>query len=152
MLGYTGNYSHTVDHKNRVNLPSKYRRMTKGKQYVISKGLEGCLFIFPRERWLQYLRSFMPTTFGKKSDRDFFRQLGYNTTDAKLDDGGRITIPPEFLEYAGIEKDVLIIGVIDHIEFWHPDRWTSYRSSVGKPYEQLAEEVLGQVNLSEYFE
>jgi MraZ protein len=152
MLGYTGNCTHTIDQKGRVNLPSKYRRMTRGKSYVISKGLEGCLFVFPRERWVQYLRSFMPKTFGKKSDRDFFRQLGFNTEEVELDDGGRLKIPPDFIDHAGIEKDVLVIGVIDHIEFWNPDRWTSYRNGIDKPYEQLAEEALGQVDPTAYFE
>jgi len=152
MLGYIGKYVYSVDEKGRVNLPSKFRKMTKGKMYVLSKGLENCIFIFPQSRWSQYVKGFMPMTFARKDDRDFFRLLGSNTEGVQLDDQGRVKIRDDFLEYAGIKKEVLLIGVMDHIELWDPERWESYQKHIAKSYSDLAEEALSKVNLSDYFE
>ena len=150
MTSYHGNYQYSMDEKRRVNLPSKFRRITKGKTFILSKGMEGCIFVFPKDRWSQYVKSFMPTTFGKKSNRDFFRLLGYNTDDVKLDEQGRIKIKEDFGEHAGLGKEVLIIGVMDHMEIWDPERWEAYRKGLDTSYEKLAEEALGKIDLSEY--
>ena len=152
MLGFIGKYLYSVDEKGRVNLPSKFRKMTKGKMYVLSRGLENCLFVFPKSRWSQYVKSFMPMTFAKKADRDFFRLLGFNTESVLLDDQGRVKIREDFMEYAGLKKEVLLIGVMDHIEIWDPDRWESYQKGIEKSYSELAEEALSKVNLSDYIE
>lgn len=152
MLGFIGKYLYSIDEKGRVNLPSKFRKMTKGKTYVLSKGLEECLFVFPKSRWSQYVKGFMPMTFARKADRDFFRLLGYNTEDVQLDDQGRLKVRDDFIQYAGLKKEALIIGVMDHVEIWNPERWESYQKEIAKTYPELAEEALSRVNLSDYFE
>ncbi|MFQ6103095.1 MAG: division/cell wall cluster transcriptional repressor MraZ [Candidatus Glassbacteria bacterium] len=152
MLGYSGRYLYSIDNKGRINLPSRFRKMTEGKIFVISKGLEECLFVFPEARWAQYLKGFMPMTFAKKADRDFFRLLFSNTEYVKLDDQGRLKINDDLRDYAKLKREALILGVMDHIEMWNPEYWESYHKGIAKSYPQLAEEALGQIDLSKYIE
>lgn len=152
MLGYIGKYIYSIDEKNRVNLPSKFRKMTEDKTFVLSEGLEQCIFVFPYDRWKLYVKGFMSTTFGKKDDRDFFRQLGEKSEDVQIDDQGRIKIRDDFIGFADLQKEALIIGVMFHIEIWNPAVWESYKKELKKPYPELAEEALSKIDFSEFME
>lgn len=152
MYSFTGKFLYSIDQKGRLNLPFKFRRMTKTDNFVLTYGLEKCLFIFPEERWLQYVKGCMPLTIGEKAHRDFLRLFGSSTEDLSLDKQGRLQIREDFLEHAGLKKEALIIGVIDHIEVWDPACWEEYKKSIANTYPQLAEQAMRNVNLTEYIE
>ncbi len=144
MTGFKGSYKFTIDHKGRVNIPAKFRRSTASTShdlYVITRGLEGCLFIYPAEEWEKVERKLQNLSFTQKSHRLFGRYLLSNACDVQLDRQGRITIPQNLLDLAQIKKDALIIGVLERIEIWDPEVHEKYLDSAGKTYEEIAEEI-----------
>jgi len=152
MAGFKGSYKYTIDHKGRVNIPAKFRRSIPAKfrrstastshdLYVITRGLEGCLFVYPAEEWERVEQKLQNLSFTQKSHRLFGRYLLSNASDVQLDRQGRITIPQNLLELAEIKKDVLIIGVLERIEIWDPEVHQKYLDSAGKSYEEIAEEI-----------
>lgn len=144
MAAFKGSYRYTIDHKGRVNIPAKFRRSTASTShdlYVITRGLEGCLFIYPAEEWERVEEKLRNLSFTQKSNRLFGRYLLSNALDAQLDRQGRITIPQNLLDFARIKKEVLIIGMLERIEIWEPEVHQKYLDSTGKTYEEIAEEI-----------
>jgi MraZ protein len=144
MAAFKGSYRYTIDHKGRVNIPAKLRKSTASTShdlYVITRGLEGCLFIYPAEEWETVEEKLRNLSFTQKSHRLFARYLLSNACDSQLDRQGRITIPQNLLEFARIKKEVLIIGLLERIEIWDPEVHQEYLNSAGKTYEEIAEEI-----------
>jgi len=144
MAAFKGSYKYAIDHKGRVNIPAKFRRSTASTShdlYVITRGLEGCLFIYPAEEWESVEEKLRNLSFTQKSHRLFGRYLLSNACDAQLDRQGRITLPQNLLEFAEIKKEVLIIGMLERIEIWEPEVHQKYLDSAGKTYEEIAEEI-----------
>ena len=106
---FMGEYRHTVDPKGRLIVPSKFRELL-GTEFVVTRGLDGCLFVYPMDSWTAYVDKFMR-----------FLIAGANTCE--LDKQGRILLPATLREFAGLEKDVLLAGMLDHIEIWNEERW-----------------------------
>lgn len=121
---FIGEYFYALDDKGRVNIPARFRKATAenaDNTYIISQGRDKCLYIYPMDIYEKKIVDMMD----KLSEADplhraFMSLQGSKAADASLDKQGRITIPPKFLEYAGIEKDVQIIGAFNRIEIWDP--------------------------------
>ncbi len=140
MKTFVGTHFFNVDNKGRVFIPSNMRE-SLGKQAVLTRGLDKCLFLFPMEEWERVLESFNSLSFTKKEVRAFLRMLMAGASMVSLDSQGRIQIPSMLREYARLEKEVAIIGVGNRIEIWAKDRWDTYERDMLPRFEEVAEEI-----------
>ena len=121
---FMGEFHHTVDNKGRLIIPSRVRE-DLGDQFIVTRGLEKCLFIYPKNEWNSIIQKYkqLPDT---KDRRYFMRIFLSGATICELDKQGRINIPIPLLEYASLDKDCIIIGVDDRLEVWSKERWDAF--------------------------
>ena len=119
---FMGEYNHTIDAKGRLIVPSKFREQL-GNEFVITKGLDGCLFVYSNEEWQNIENSFRDKPLTSKDARKFMRFFFAGAATCEVDKQGRILIPNNLREYAGIEKDVVSVGVLSRVEIWSKDKW-----------------------------
>jgi len=135
---FLGTYRHTLDSKGRLSIPSKFRKAT-GEVFVLTLGLDGCLFFYPTEEWKRVQKKLGALSFTSRKTRFFTREIAAHASEVAVDGHGRIVVPQELRELAGLEKDVLVIGAIERIEIWSPERYREYRDGFGMTYEEVAE-------------
>lgn len=125
---FIGEYQHALDAKNRMIIPSKLRD-NLGNKFVITKGLDGCLYIYPLKEWevLEEKLKNLPLT--NKDARAFVRFFFSGACEIELDKQGRGLIPQNLKEYAKIEKEIISIGVLTRIEIWSKEKWQEYNES-----------------------
>jgi MraZ protein len=138
MTSFLGRYTHTLDAKGRLSIPSKFRKAT-GEIFVLTLGLDGCLFFYPREEWQRVESELRGLSFTSRKTRFFKREIASRADEVSVDKHGRIVIPQELRELVGLEKDVLVIGAIERVEFWDPKRHQKYKEEFGLSYEEVAE-------------
>ena len=119
---FMGEYRHTMDPKGRLTVPSRFRELL-GTEFVVTRGLDGCLFVYPMDRWGVYVEEVKNLPLTDKNARLFTRFIIAGATTCELDRQGRILLPVTLREFAGIEKDVLLAGMLDHIEIWNEEHW-----------------------------
>lgn len=137
---FLGEFQHTLDGKGRLILPSKFRdALADG--LVITKGMEGCLFIFPKSEWPQLEDKVRSLPLTKKDARKFSRFFFAGATEEALSKQGRVLIPENLRKYAGLGKDIVVIGVSNRLEIWDKERWAAYSKEAGESYENVAEEL-----------
>ena len=119
---FMGEYNHTVDTKGRLIIPAKFRE-SLGEEFVVTKGLDGCLFIYSEEEWKNIEEKFRNTPLTTRDARKFSRFFFAGAATCELDKQGRILIPAVLREFAGLEKDVVLAGVFNKIEIWSKERW-----------------------------
>ncbi len=137
---FKGEYSHTLDAKGRLIIPSKFRELL-GDEFVVAKGLDGCLFVYPSEEWQAIEERFRSAPQGAKDVRKFMRTFFAGAVDCEVDKQGRILLPEKLRIHAGLDKDVILAGVFNHIEIWSEERWeegTSY-DDMDEMAERMAE-------------
>ena len=134
-----GEYQHALDIKNRMIVPSKLRE-DLGNNFVITKGLDGCLYAYPLEEWkiLQEKLKTLPLT--NKDARAFVRFFFAGACEVEMDKQGRGLIPQNLKEYAGIEKEIVSIGVLTRVEIWSKEKWKEYNDS-NVDYQSIAEKM-----------
>jgi MraZ protein len=118
-----GTYTNTVDKKGRISVPAKFRRAleTDGDEtFVLTRGLDPCLLLYSHEEWRKVEAWLDSLPVGRRSSRDLVRLFTAYAHDVAFDKQGRITIPPVLKEYGKLEKEVLVIGVLDRLELWNP--------------------------------
>lgn len=120
---FMGEYNHTIDAKGRLIVPAKFRDQL-GEAFVITKGNDGCLSIYTNEAWENFLEKITKLP-GNKNSREFVRYFVSSAEVVEADKQGRVLIPANLREHAGLDKDVVLAGVIDKIEIWDKERWTS---------------------------
>lgn len=119
---FLGEYTHTVDEKGRVTIPSRFRAaMAQG--VVVTRGFDGCLTVYPMEEWEALARRVSALPITDRSARDFRRFVFSSACDAVPDRQGRILIPSRLLEYAAIDVQVVIVGMNTYLEIWGPESW-----------------------------
>ena len=135
---FMGEYQHSLDEKGRLIMPAKFREAL-GEVFVVTRGLDNCLFVYPNEEWriLEEKLKSLPMT--SKDARAFVRFFFSGATECEMDKTGRISIPQNLREHAQLEKEVVVIGVSNRIEFWSKDNWNNYMSSTAESYEDIAE-------------
>lgn len=123
---FMGEYHYSLDEKGRITVPAKLR-YDLGENFIITRGLDGCLFIYPQEEWTTIIKKYkeLPNT---KDARNFMRFFLSGATTCELDKQGRININLPLMEYASLTKDCVIIGVNDRIEIWSKDNWDKFIS------------------------
>ena len=119
---FMGEYNHTIDAKGRLIVPSKFREQL-GNEFVITKGLDGCLFVYSNEEWENVQQSFREKSVASKDARKFMRFFFAGAATCEVDKQGRILIPNNLREYAGIDKDVVSVGVLSRVEIWSKEKW-----------------------------
>jgi MraZ protein len=136
---FIGEYQHSLDSKNRIIIPSKIRE-DLGARFVITKGLDNCLYVYPMNEWenLEIKLKTLPLT--SKDARAFVRFFFSGATECEMDKQGRTTITSNLLQYAGIEKDVVIIGVSNRLEIWGKEGWEEY-NNLNIDFNEIAEKM-----------
>lgn len=120
---FMGEYSHTIDPKGRLIIPSKFREQL-GDEFVLTKGLDGCLSIYPMDEWGGFEEQLRSLPLTNKNARTFSRFFVAGATSCELDKQGRILVPGTLREFAGLEKDVVLTGNINRIEIWSKQKWS----------------------------
>lgn len=138
---FTGEYQHGIDEKGRLIVPAKFREVL-GDQFIITKGLDNCLFVYPREEWNTLENKLKNLPFTNRDARAFARFFFSGAVECETDKQGRILINANLRDYAGIIKDVVIIGVGTRIEIWSQETWAEYSKLTEKSYEELAEKMM----------
>mgnify|MGYP001233682178 FL=1 len=118
---FMGEYVHTVDAKGRIIIPSKFRE-DLGEEFVITQGLDGCLFVYPNSEWQVFVEK-LKTLPGTKEARQLQRYFMAGAAACQVDKQGRILIPVRLRESAALDKDIVFIGVLNKIEIWNKERW-----------------------------
>jgi MraZ protein len=145
MSSFKGSYSYSIDSKGRINIPAKLRKYVSPEAndtFVITRGFERCLFVYPQDEWNVLEQSIRGLSSSDPKHRFFTRTLLQWATDSQLDGQSRITIPRELLQFATIENEVLIVGVLERIEVWNPKVYEDYMKAQAESYEDVAHAVL----------
>lgn len=117
---FMGEFSHSIDPKNRVIVPAKFRNEL-GDVFIMTGGLDGCLYICPMKDWENFAGELAKLPFTKET-RAYQRYFTQNATECEIDKQGRIVIPSNLMELAGLNKEVVFVGVIGKIELWSRER------------------------------
>ncbi len=144
MRMFMGEYNHTIDAKGRLIIPSKFREIL-GDAFVVTKGLDGCLFVYDNEEWKRFEEKLRSLPITNKEARQFVRFFLAGATEAEVDKQGRILIPNVLREFAEITKDVVLVGVGSRIEIWSRERFeeTASFEDMDEIAEHMAELGLG---------
>lgn len=137
---FYGEYQHTVDPKGRVIVPSKFREGL-GEKFIVTKGLDNCLFAYSMEEWGNLEAKLKALPFTDKDVRSFVRFFFSGATECEADKQGRILIPQNLRDYAGLAKEVYIIGVSARIEIWNKENWESYCNDDQVSSDNIAEKM-----------
>lgn len=138
---FMGEYLHTIDSKGRLIVPSKFRE-SLGDKFIATKGLDHCLFIYPLEEWQNFEKKLKQLPISQPNARAFVRFFFSGAAECELDKQGRILLPANLREYACLEKDVIVVGVMSRIEIWDYASWKEYSSEAEGNYEQAAESLV----------
>ena len=119
---FMGEYNHTIDAKGRLIIPAKFREVL-GDEFVVTKGMDGCLFVFDNSEWQVFAEKLRSLPMIDKEVRQFTRFFLAGAASVEVDKQGRILLPSVLRDFAGIIKDTVLIGVGRRIEIWSKDRW-----------------------------
>jgi MraZ protein len=141
---FLGTYSPRLDDKGRIAFPAKYRDELAGG-VVITKGQEHCLYVFPREDFAVRFAGLSSAPVGSRKVREALRMLAAGAHDDAPDKQGRVIIPAHLRQYAGLGRDVVVVGAMSRLEIWDTQAWTSYQSAKEADFADLDEEVLADL-------
>ena len=149
MAGFYGQYSTTLDGKGRFALPAKLRAVGEGSgksllsgDLVLAKGLEGCLSLYPQEEWDSIQSRLSSQPFTRRDFRYFSRRFYSSASIVVPDRSGRILVPAHLIAEAGLDKELLLIGVDRTLEIWSPGRFEYYLEQFSGSFEEAAERLL----------
>ncbi len=142
---FYGEFKHTLDRKQRIIIPAKFREALKEhyvERFFITRGLDKCLFMFAEDDWKVQEQKFKSMSFTKRESRKFNRLYFSGASEMVPDKQGRILIPSYLKDYAEIKKEVYIIGVSNRIEIWSHELWEEYYSKSKDTFEDVAEKLI----------
>jgi MraZ protein len=145
MSSFKGRYSYSVDNKGRIAIPAKVRKNVSpgaNDMFILTRGFEQCLFLYPQDEWAKVEDTIRGLSPSNPQHRFFLRTLLQWAIDCQLDSQSRLMIPQDLLKFAGIEDEVLILGVLERIEIWNPKIYEAYMNNQPATYETVAEVVL----------
>jgi MraZ protein len=137
---FYGSYSHNLDNKGRLVIPSKMRDEFGGKAYIL-KGYDGCLSIYKEADFAKLMEKINSLSFNKKSAREFIRTQLASVCELEIDRQGRALLPTQLLNNYSIGKEVIVVGVYDHIEVWNKKDYEEYSKASNSSFEENAEEL-----------
>lgn len=136
-----GEYIHTIDGKGRLIIPVKFRDAL-GEQFIVTKGLDHCLFVYPRQEWETLEKKLRELPFTQPEVRSFVRFFFSGATECELDKQGRILLPANLRNYAQLEKDLVLVGVSSRVEIWSQTLWAEYSQQAENAYANAAESLV----------
>ncbi len=139
---FMGEYQHTIDTKGRMIIPAKFRDGL-GEQFVLTRGLDQCLFGYPMSEWKLIEEKLKALPLTKKDARAFTRFFFSGAVECDLDKQGRINIAANLLQYAKLEKECVVIGVSNRIELWSKSIWEQYTEEQEDSFAEIAENMIG---------
>jgi|SRR5690606_35738298 len=138
---FLGTHTPRLDEKGRLFLPAKFRdELSEG--LVLTRGQERCLYVWPTSEFARMTEQLRQAPVTNKAARDYLRMLFAGASDEKPDKQGRITIPQMLRDYAGLDKDCVVIGAMNRVEIWDAQAWQRYSSEQEQAFAELSEEVL----------
>ena len=147
-ISFTGEYHNSLDQKNRLNIPAKFRKVldpVNDRTFVLTRGFDPCLILYPLDDWSQVEAQLRKLSSIKGRHRSFVRSVTRYAISAQYDGQGRIQIPDNLLKYSEINKDAVVIGMINKIEIWNPSTLSKQdvkETNVGNTdFDDLANEI-----------
>lgn len=140
---FIGEYHHTIDEKNRIIIPAKFRGEL-GKEFIVTRGIENCLFVYSLENWAKITTKLNTLPFTKKDARTFNRFFMSGATNVELDKQGRVNVTAPLIDYANIVKDCVIIGTGDRLEIWAQEAWNDFFNSTKDSMSDIAENLFSE--------
>ena len=138
---FMGEYQHSIDEKGRMIIPAKFREAL-GASFVMTRGLDQCLFVYPMEEWTTLEKKLKSLPLMKSDARAFTRFFFSGATECELDKQGRVNIPQNLRQHAGLAKDTIVIGVSNRVEVWSKDKWESYNQASEEQFNEIAEKLV----------
>lgn len=142
---FYGEFSHTLDKKDRLILPARFREISKEssiEKFFVTRGLDKCIFMFADEEWRTQEQKFKNMSFTRQETRTFNRIFFSGAVEVIPDKQGRFVIPQYLKDFAGINREMTIIGVSNRIEIWDTRLWQNFYSTSKNSFEQIAERIL----------
>lgn len=136
---FMGEYNHSIDPKGRIIVPAKFRE-SLGDAFVVTQGLDGCLFVYPEEEWQAFEEKLKTLPMANKDARKFVRFFLAGAAQLEVDKQGRILLPATLRKFAGLEKDCALVGVGSRVEIWDKDRWET--STTYDDMDEVAEHMM----------
>lgn len=137
---FIGEYSYSIDEKNRVPIPVKFRSRL-GEGMIVTRGLDKCLWVYPADEWEKIAKSLSELPITQKNARSFSRLMLAGAMDLKLDKAGRINLPTYLKQYAGIEGKVTITGMYNRLEIWPEENWGKFKKEMEESSDEVAEQI-----------
>lgn len=137
---FIGQYDHRLEEKGRLSVPKKFRSQLESGA-VISQGLDGCLFLYPKQVWEQLVNKMSQLPLTKSDARSFMRSLSYAATEVELDKIGRILLPDYLKRFAQITENVVLAGALDRIEIWDKTNFEKYTNEINSRSSEIAEKL-----------
>lgn len=138
LIMFLGEYLHTFDAKNRISIPSKFRKGL-GRVVVVTRGLDHCLYVFSRKAWEKEATMYAAEVNGTAARRGLARLFLAGSFEAEVDSAGRVLIPEQLKSFAAITESAVIAGVADRVEIWEEQAWKTYTAQIERDAETLAE-------------
>lgn len=137
---FIGEYRYNADAKGRISVPAKFREGL-GESFFVTKGLDQSLFVFPQSEWERFQDKLQSLPLTNPKARAFSRMFYSGATEVEMDKQGRMLIPQNLREFAGLEKELLVIGAGTRVEIWSEEAWNHYTSPDNLSYDELAENL-----------
>ena len=137
-----GEYRHNLDSKNRLTIPAKLR-IELGEKPILTRGLDNCLFIYPRRDWELFVEKLSQLPLSQKTARNFSRFMLSGASEAEIDEMGRILVPDFLRKYGRFEKTIVVVGVQNRVEIWAEKEWGKYMTEIEKSSGDIAENLSG---------
>ncbi|MDR2464655.1 MAG: division/cell wall cluster transcriptional repressor MraZ [Streptococcaceae bacterium] len=140
LLGFLGEFQHNIDAKGRLIVPAKFR-VGLGENFVVTKGMDGCLFVYSFEEWSKFTEKMKDLPLSKVQTRQFTRHFFASASESELDKQGRVNIPVPLREYANLEKTCVVVGVNTRLEIWDKSRWDEMNQVAEESFDEIADSM-----------
>lgn len=138
---FMGEFQHSIDEKGRIIIPAKFRELL-GTSFVVTRGLDHCLFVYPMEEWSLLEQKLKSLPLMKADARAFSRFFFSGATEVEWDKQGRVNLPGNLRQYAKLEKECVIIGVSNRVEIWSKETWSEYYDTSEQSFNEIAEKLV----------
>jgi len=129
---FLGEYNPNITEGSRISLPKKFREQISSAEVILSKGFEKCIFVYDPQEWSSNVQKQVENLNGSLNKSDLERYLYTSATESAVDSQGRMVIPANLKDYAGIDTKTAVIGVGDHIEIWDQDKWQEHVEKISR--------------------
>lgn len=138
---FMGEYQHNIDDKGRLTIPSRFREHL-GLKFIVTRGLDHCLFVYPSSEWAVLEQKLKSLPLMKSDARAFARFFFSGAVECELDKQGRVNLPNHLCDYAGLEKECVVIGVSSRVEIWSKAAWEGYYRQSEETFNEIAEKLV----------